>query len=71
MGRAEDFSAETVVFDDFELDAQRRTLRRWGAEVDLRGEDLPHVLLVRVEGERLGRQPGREDLLGVLALVPA
>jgi TolB-like protein/DNA-binding winged helix-turn-helix (wHTH) protein/Flp pilus assembly protein TadD len=36
MGRAEDFTAATVVFDDFELDAQRRTLRRSGVEVELR-----------------------------------
>lgn len=36
MGRAEDFTAATILFDAFELDGQRRTLRRSGAEVELR-----------------------------------
>jgi TolB-like protein/DNA-binding winged helix-turn-helix (wHTH) protein/Flp pilus assembly protein TadD len=36
MGRTEEFSAATFRFDVFELDAQRRTLRRAGAEVELR-----------------------------------
>jgi TolB-like protein/DNA-binding winged helix-turn-helix (wHTH) protein len=36
MGRTEDFTAATFRFDAFELDAQRRTLRRSGAEVELR-----------------------------------
>jgi TolB-like protein/DNA-binding winged helix-turn-helix (wHTH) protein/Flp pilus assembly protein TadD len=36
MGRNEDFPAATFRFDAFELDAQRRTLRRSGADVELR-----------------------------------
>ena len=36
MGRAEDFTAATILFDAFELDGQRRTLRRSGAQVELR-----------------------------------
>ena len=36
MGRNEDFPAATFRFDAFELDTQRRTLRRSGADVELR-----------------------------------
>jgi TolB-like protein/DNA-binding winged helix-turn-helix (wHTH) protein/tetratricopeptide (TPR) repeat protein len=36
MGRTEDFTAATFRFDVFELDTQRRTLRRSGADVELR-----------------------------------
>ena len=36
MGRSEDFTAATFRFDAFELDAQRRTLRRSGADIELR-----------------------------------
>jgi TolB-like protein/DNA-binding winged helix-turn-helix (wHTH) protein/tetratricopeptide (TPR) repeat protein len=36
MGQAQDFTAATMLFDAFELDGQRRTLRRSGAEVELR-----------------------------------
>jgi DNA-binding winged helix-turn-helix (wHTH) protein len=36
MGRTEDFTAATFRFDAFELDTQRRTLRRTGADVELR-----------------------------------
>ncbi len=36
MGRTEHFNATTFRFDAFELDAQRRTLRRSGADVELR-----------------------------------
>ena len=36
MGRSEDFTAETFRFDEFELDVPRRTLRRAGADVELR-----------------------------------
>jgi TolB-like protein/DNA-binding winged helix-turn-helix (wHTH) protein/Flp pilus assembly protein TadD len=37
MGRTEDFTAATTFrFDDFELDVHRRTLRRSGADVELR-----------------------------------
>ena len=36
MGRTEEFTAATFRFDAFELDAQRRTLRRSGADVELR-----------------------------------
>ena len=36
MGRAERFTATTFRFDVFELDAQRRTLRRAGLDVELR-----------------------------------
>jgi len=36
MGRTEDFTAATFRFDAFELDTQRRTLRRSGADVELR-----------------------------------
>jgi TolB-like protein/DNA-binding winged helix-turn-helix (wHTH) protein/Flp pilus assembly protein TadD len=36
MGRSEDFTAATFRFDAFELDARRRTLRRSGAEIELR-----------------------------------
>ena len=36
MDRTEEFSAVTFRFDAFELDVQRRTLRRSGAEVELR-----------------------------------
>jgi len=36
MGRTEDFTPATFRFDAFELDAQRRTLRRAGADVELR-----------------------------------
>jgi TolB-like protein/DNA-binding winged helix-turn-helix (wHTH) protein/tetratricopeptide (TPR) repeat protein len=36
MGRTEEFNPATFRFDAFELDAQRRTLRRSGADVELR-----------------------------------
>ena len=36
MGRTEEFTAATFRFDAFELDGQRRTLRRSGADVELR-----------------------------------
>ena len=36
MGRSEEFTAATFRFDAFELDGQRRTLRRAGADVELR-----------------------------------
>ncbi|HEY6132526.1 MAG TPA: winged helix-turn-helix domain-containing protein [Rubrivivax sp.] len=36
MGRTEDFTAATFRFDAFELDTQRRMLRRSGADVELR-----------------------------------
>src|SRR5687767_5106605 len=36
MGRSEEFPAATFRFDAFELDFQRRTLRRSGANVELR-----------------------------------
>lgn len=36
MGQTEGFTAARFRFDDFELDAQRRTLRRSGADVELR-----------------------------------
>src|SRR5687768_9466091 len=36
MGKTEEFTAATFRFDAFELDARRRTLRRSGAEVELR-----------------------------------
>ena len=36
MGRSEEFATATFRFDAFELDAQRRTLRRSGADVELR-----------------------------------
>lgn len=36
MGRSEEFTVATFRFDAFELDAQRRTLRRTGADVELR-----------------------------------
>jgi len=36
MGRTEDFTAARFRFDAFELDAQRRTLQRSGADVELR-----------------------------------
>jgi len=36
MGRTEDFTAATFRFDAFELDTQRRTLRRSGVDVELR-----------------------------------
>jgi hypothetical protein len=34
MGRTEELTAATFRFDAFELDLQRRTLRRSGADVD-------------------------------------
>ena len=36
MGRDDHFTAATILFDAFELDGQRRTLRRAGAEIELR-----------------------------------
>ena len=36
MGRTEEFTTATFRFDAFELDGQRRTLRRSGADVELR-----------------------------------
>ncbi len=36
MGRTEEFTAATFRFDAFEFDGQRRTLRRSGADVELR-----------------------------------
>jgi len=36
MGRTEEFTAATFRFDAFELDGQRRTLRRSGVDVELR-----------------------------------
>src|SRR5512139_3566977 len=36
MGRTEEFAATTFRFDAFELDVQRRTLRRSGSDVELR-----------------------------------
>lgn len=36
MGRTEEFTAATFRFDGFELDGQRRTLRRSGVDVELR-----------------------------------
>jgi TolB-like protein/DNA-binding winged helix-turn-helix (wHTH) protein/tetratricopeptide (TPR) repeat protein len=36
MGRSEEFTAATFRFDAFELDVQRRTLRRSGTDVELR-----------------------------------
>jgi TolB-like protein/DNA-binding winged helix-turn-helix (wHTH) protein/Flp pilus assembly protein TadD len=36
MGRTEEFTATTFRFDAFELDVQRRTLRRSGVDVELR-----------------------------------
>ena len=51
MGRTEDFTAATFRFDAFELDVRRRTLRRSGAEVELRPLALDALgLLVRNAG---------------------
>ena len=47
MGRTEEFTAATFRFDAFELDTQRRTLQRSGAEVELRPlafEALAHLV---------------------------
>lgn len=47
MGRTEDFTTARFRFDAFELDTQRRTLRRSGADVELRPlafEALAHLV---------------------------
>lgn len=63
MGRTEDFTAATFRFDVFELDTQRRRLRRSGADVELRPlafDALAHLV------RRAGRVVTRDELIAAV-----
>ena len=63
MGRSEEFTAATFRFDAFELDAQRRTLRRSGADVELRPRAFDALgFLVR----HAGRVVTKDELIAAI-----